>query len=134
LNRKRDTSFGQWYDTPLNDIPEGEAVIKGYFQEDTNMDQLIQEITPRVEQLREFGIDPGIVNYSYAAVDDDDWSTSWKQYFKPIKITDRLTIKPTWEEYTPAGDELIIELDPGMAFGTGTHPTTSLCLKTLEKV
>lgn len=134
LNRKRDTSFGQWYDMPLNDIPEGEAVIKGYFQEDTDMDQLIKEITPRVEQLREFGIDPGIVNYSYAAVDDDDWSTSWKQYFKPIKITDRLTIKPTWEEYTPAEDELIIELDPGMAFGTGTHPTTSLCLKTLERV
>ena len=59
---------------------------------------------------------------------------AWKQYFKPIRVSDRLTIKPTWEPYTASPDELILELDPGMAFGTGTHATTSLCLKTLEKV
>jgi len=134
LERQRDTTFGLLYDTPLNDIPEGDAIIKGYFSTDIDMDVVIQEITPRVEQLREFGIDPGLVHYSYKAVDDEDWATSWKQYFKPIKITDKLTIKPTWEEYVPSENELIIELDPGMAFGTGTHPTTSLCLKTLESV
>ncbi|MCM3633252.1 50S ribosomal protein L11 methyltransferase [Paenibacillus camelliae] len=134
LNKPRDTSFGQWYDTPLNDIPEGQAIIKGYFSEETDMEQLIHNIKPRVEGLHEFGIDPGKVEYSYIEVDDEDWATAWKDYFHPIRITDRITIKPTWENYEPEDGELIIELDPGMAFGTGTHPTTSLCLKTLENV
>src|SRR5690606_25012895 len=134
LNKPRDTSFGQWYDTPLNDIPEGQAIIKGYFSEETDMEQLIHNIKPRVEGLHEFGIDPGNVEYSYIEVDDEDWATAWKDYFHPIRITDRITIKPTWENYEPEDGELIIELDPGMAFGTGTHPTTSLCLKTLENV
>jgi ribosomal protein L11 methyltransferase len=134
LSKQRDTSFGQWYETPLNDIPEGQAIIKGYFGEDTDTDALVAAIRPRVEELREFDIDPGTVEYIVATVDDEDWATAWKQYFKPIRISDSLTIKPTWEEYEAGPDEHIIELDPGMAFGTGTHPTTSLCLQTLESV
>ncbi|HIW32523.1 MAG TPA: 50S ribosomal protein L11 methyltransferase [Candidatus Paenibacillus intestinavium] len=134
MNKPRDTKYGEWYDRALNDIPEGVAIIKGYFTEEIDMDQLIADITPRVEELREFGIDPGNVEYSYVEVDDEDWANAWKEYFHPIKITDRITIKPTWEQYEASEDELIIELDPGMAFGTGTHPTTSLCLKTLEAV
>lgn len=134
LNKPRDTSLGQWYELPLNDIPEGLAVIKGYFVEGTEVDELIEAIKPRVEQLREFDIDPGQVEYSTTEVDDADWATAWKQYFKPLRISDKLTIKPTWEEYEAGPDERIIELDPGMAFGTGTHPTTALCLQTLESV
>ncbi len=64
--------------------------------------------------------------------DDSLWKDKWKEYFKPARITDRLTVKPTWEEYHPQEDELVIEIDPGMAFGTGTHETTSLCLKLME--
>ena len=68
-------------------------------------------------------------------VDEEDWSTAWKQYYHPVKISERFTIVPTWEDYKPvSSDELIIELDPGMAFGTGTHPTTVMCLQALEKV
>ncbi|HML36715.1 MAG TPA: 50S ribosomal protein L11 methyltransferase [Bacillota bacterium] len=69
----------------------------------------------------------------WKAVDDSDWKDNWKEYFKPAKITGRIVVKPTWEEYEPQEDELVIEIDPGMAFGTGTHPTTSLCVKLLEK-
>jgi len=134
LNKPRDTSLGQWYDHPLNDIPEGEAIIKGYFSETIDPQYVINNIQPRIEQLREFDIDPGDYKISHIIVDDEDWANAWKQYFKPIKVSDKLTIKPTWEDYTPAPEELIIELDPGMAFGTGTHPTTSLCLRTLESV
>jgi ribosomal protein L11 methyltransferase len=134
LNKPRDTSLGQWYELPLNDIPEGQAVIKGYFSEGTDMSALLEELKPRVEELRSFDIDPGTVGYSTQEVDDDDWATAWKQYFKPIRVSDTLTIKPTWEEYVPGDGERIIELDPGMAFGTGTHPTTALCLQTLESV
>lgn len=134
LNKPRDTSLGQWYEFPLNDIPEGQAVIKGYFYEDADVEALLRELRPRVEQLKEFDIDTGDVEYAAALVDDEDWANAWKQYFKPIRVTETLTIKPTWEAYEPAEGERIIELDPGMAFGTGTHPTTSLCLQTLESV
>ncbi|WJM06767.1 50S ribosomal protein L11 methyltransferase [Paenibacillus sp. PK1-4R] len=135
LNKKRDTTYGELYDVPLNDIPEGFAVIKGYFSEGTDMDALQSEVNPRIEELSEFGIDTGEVRYEKRTVDENDWATAWKQYFKPVRVSERLTIKPTWEEYTPESpDEKIIELDPGMAFGTGTHPTTSLCLRTLETV
>ena len=64
---------------------------------------------------------------------DDDWKDNWKEYFKPAKVTERLVVKPTWEEYEAKEGELVIEIDPGMAFGTGTHETTSLCLALMEK-
>lgn len=136
-NKKRDTSLGQWFDeiVPFNDIPEGQAVIKGYFDETVTLEAIRDEITPRVNELKEFGIETGEVRYEMKTVDENDWATAWKQYFKPIRVSDRLIIKPTWEDYTPESEhESIIELDPGMAFGTGTHPTTSLCLRTLEMV
>ncbi|MBR6709009.1 MAG: 50S ribosomal protein L11 methyltransferase, partial [Clostridia bacterium] len=63
----------------------------------------------------------------------EDWAESWKQYYKPIKIGDRLVIVPIWEKYEPAEDELIVFMDPGMAFGTGTHETTRLVIRLLEK-
>ncbi|WP_308638835.1 50S ribosomal protein L11 methyltransferase [Paenibacillus silvisoli] len=135
LNKERDTSLGQWYEHPLNDIPEGQAVIKGYFSElDTDVDALMAQLPERIDQLREFDIDPGDYKITRALVDEEDWANAWKQYFKPIRVSERLTIKPTWEEYSPSPEERIIELDPGMAFGTGTHPTTALCLRTLETV
>ncbi|MCR8645699.1 50S ribosomal protein L11 methyltransferase [Paenibacillus sp. N1-5-1-14] len=134
LNKERDTSYGQLYDKPFNDIPEGRAVIKGYFATDFKMDEILGTLTERVDELADFDIDTGAPTYEVREVDDEDWADSWKQYFKPIKITDRMTIKPTWEQYEASPGEIILELDPGMAFGTGTHATTSLCLKALEQV
>lgn len=69
----------------------------------------------------------------FRRADDGEWKDNWKEYFKPAKITERIVVKPTWEAYEKAEDELVIEIDPGMAFGTGTHPTTSLCIRLLEK-
>lgn len=67
-------------------------------------------------------------------VNENDWKDVWKEFFKPAQITDKITIKPSWEHYEKkADDEIIIEIDPGMAFGTGTHETTTLCIKLLEK-
>lgn len=134
LNKERDTSLGQWYEKPLNDIPEGRAVIQGYFPEGTEMESIVEQLKVRVDELKEYDIDTGNPAYSMREVDDEDWANAWKQYFKPLRISDRLTIKPTWEEYEASPGEIILELDPGMAFGTGTHATTALCLRTLEKV
>ena len=58
---------------------------------------------------------------------------SWKAFFWPEHITDRVVVKPTWREYTPGPDEIVLEIDPGMAFGTGTHPTTAMCVQQIEK-
>ena len=69
----------------------------------------------------------------YREVDEEDWAESWKAYFWPEKITDILVVKPTWREYSPADGEIIIEIDPGMAFGTGTHPTTALCIGMIQR-
>ncbi len=68
----------------------------------------------------------------YRAVDEEDWAESWKAFFWPEKVSDRIVVKPTWRDYHPTGDELVLEIDPGMAFGTGAHPTTAQCLQLLE--
>jgi len=69
----------------------------------------------------------------YDEIDEEDWAESWKAFFWPEKISDRIVVKPTWREYKPSLGEIIVEIDPGMAFGTGTHPTTTLCIRMLEK-
>ena len=66
-------------------------------------------------------------------VNEEDWANSWKAYYKPIKIGERLVIVPAWEKYQPAEGELVVRMDPGMAFGTGTHETTRLVIRMLEK-
>lgn len=68
-----------------------------------------------------------------AVADDQDWLYKWQEYFKPTRVAERIVVKPTWEKYDAAENDLVIEIDPGMAFGTGTHETTSMCLKALEK-
>lgn len=134
LNKPRDTSLGQWYEMPLNNIPEGRAEIKGYFAEGSDVDGIFASVKASVNGLKEFDIDTGNPTFEIKLVDEEDWANAWKQYFKPLRISERLTIKPTWEDYTPSPEEIILELDPGMAFGTGTHATTALCLRTIEKV
>ncbi|WP_372637429.1 50S ribosomal protein L11 methyltransferase [Cohnella sp.] len=131
-DKPRDTKYGEVYDTPLNDIRPGYALYKAYFSEDCEIEPIAAELKTLLEELPEYGYDAGEFTVHVGSVHEDDWANAWKQFFKPVAVTERLVIKPTWEEYEPKEGELIIELDPGMAFGTGTHPTTSLCLKALE--
>jgi ribosomal protein L11 methyltransferase len=63
---------------------------------------------------------------------DEDWAESWKAFFHPLRVGRRLVIKPTWHDYSPAGDDIVLEIDPGMAFGSGTHATTRMCLELIE--
>jgi ribosomal protein L11 methyltransferase len=69
---------------------------------------------------------------TYQGLDEQDWAESWKAFFYPEPITAHLVVKPTWREYTPESGQQVIEIDPGMAFGTGTHPTTAMCVQLLE--
>lgn len=68
-----------------------------------------------------------------AKCNDTDWQDEWKKYFHTVNITDNIVIKPSWDKYEPSNNEIVIEIDPGLAFGTGTHETTSLCVEFLEK-
>ncbi len=79
------------------------------------------------------GVSLGRLYVEDRIVCDDDWLDTWKEYFRPAKVTEKIVIKPTWEEYEAKEGELVLELDPGRAFGTGTHETTSGCLTLMEK-
>lgn len=134
LDRKRDTSLGQWYEKPLNDIPEGDAFMQAYFPEETDMAAIRAGLEDLLQRLPGYGLDPGKGEIRLASIQEEAWADAWKQYFKPTHVSERLVIKPTWETYEAKPHETIIELDPGMAFGTGTHATTALCMRTLEGV
>ncbi len=109
------------------------AVVKGYFHENEDIDKIKCIINSKLNELRDFAIDVGEGRIVTSSVNEEDWSTSWKKYYKPLKLGEKIVIKPTWEAYKVNEGEIIIELDPGMAFGTGTHETTSMCIEFLEK-
>jgi ribosomal protein L11 methyltransferase len=72
-------------------------------------------------------------NVRTEAIPDEDWNKKWKSFFEPVKVSPRIVIKPSWRTYRPRPGEIVIELDPGMAFGTGTHPSTSMCLRAIDE-
>ena len=75
-------------------------------------------------------------NLSYSVTetaDDSEWLYRWQEYFRPVRLGERIVVKPGWENYDPADGDLVIEMDPGMAFGSGLHETTSMCVRALEK-
>ena len=133
--KPREDQFGEIYALSEADFPESGVIIKAYLSESSFLIETVEEIKAAITNLTNYNIDIGENTVSIVEVNEEDWATAWKQYYHPVKISERFTIVPTWEEYTPVStDELIIELDPGMAFGTGTHPTTVMCLQALEKV
>lgn len=108
-----------------------DVIIKAYFPGTMSLKDLEQLIREKITFISNF-LETGVGYTGYTEVDDEDWSTAWKKYYKPVKISDRIVIKPSWEEYMKNDDEIVIELDPGMAFGTGTHETTMMCAQLLE--
>jgi ribosomal protein L11 methyltransferase len=120
---------------------ESNGIVKGYKPFIENMPvnpKLIQDILLQErEKLISSGIEEqnlGEWTLSLAEISDDEWAHSWKKYWHPQKISEKVVICPSWEEYKTVDEEIIINLDPGSAFGTGTHPTTRLCVQALEKV
>lgn len=116
-------------DDDLNDVR-----IITYFPANVNVAEKVPELEMQIKGLSQFGIDPGKAAVKLSDVNDDSWRDVWKKYYHPVRITRYLTIVPSWEDYQPENaDEKVIRLDPGRAFGTGTHPTTRLALLALEK-
>ncbi|MHC0035859.1 50S ribosomal protein L11 methyltransferase [Pseudoneobacillus sp. C159] len=135
LTKERKDQFGEIYQLDPQDYPDEGVIIKAYISINSFLAETVEGIKEAINGLTLHNIDIGINKVSIAEVNDEDWATAWKQYYHPVKISERFTIVPTWETYEKVhSDELIIELDPGMAFGTGTHPTTVLCIQALERM
>ena len=126
---------GTW---ELCDIPEQEnteiVTVSGYYADDDKLQErlalietTLQEVETRIGKYR-FG------NTRFRRVSEQDWANEWKQYFHVTHVGKSLVIKPSWEKYAPQAGERVIEIDPGMAFGTGTHHTTNMMMERLEKV
>ena len=119
-----DEGFG----TQTLDPPEQNAII-GYLPAMDSSELALEKITQKLAGLESAGVQ---VRVSREIVDEKDWADAWKDYFNVTRITDRIVVKPEWKAHDPAPDELVIHIDPGMAFGTGTHPTTAMCLELIE--
>lgn len=125
----------EWLKVQQKDLYETDTVIvKGYFQPSQwskDSDVLLHE---KLEEIKVYGLQTGPLSVQVKEVGEEDWANAWKQYYFPVRVTRFLTVVPSWVNYEKEqDDELLIELDPGLAFGTGTHPTTQLSLTALEQ-
>lgn len=126
---------GLWDYTDLKESEETEVVrVKAYWALDEELEGKLQRLAARLDGMTAHGIDTGAGAVSWKAVADEDWAETWKEFFHTEKIGARTVIKPTWEEYEAGAGEIVAELDPGAAFGTGQHATTALCIRALEEL
>lgn len=120
------------------DIPEQKdtstITVKAYFAADDMLDEKLAALRTGLDAIAARGVDTRPAEFLTARLQDEDWANSWKKYFHTDKIGKRIVIQPSWEEYEPQADEVVLRLDPGAAFGTGTHPTTAMCLRALERL
>ncbi len=124
---------GLWDYTDLPRAEDTETVtVRAYLPEDERLESSLLTLAERIEGLRRADAPIGAGTVSHLFVADEDWAETWKAYIHTEKIGERIVVRPTWEEYTPSADEIVIELDPGAAFGTGAHATTAMCLRWLE--
>ena len=111
---------------------EGETrTVSSYIPTDERSEQRVRQIEAAISMLPSIGV-VGAGPVVVSQVDEEDWANSWKAYFKPIRIGRRLVVSPPWEEPVLTERDILITIDPGMAFGTGTHGTTQLCMMLIE--
>lgn len=133
LNQLRESATWELCDIPHQENTEV-VTVSAYYPEN-------EELQPRLDKIEEGlkTIESRIGKFRFGPtlfrkISEKDWANTWKQYFHTTKVGKKIVIKPTWETYEPQGEEKVIALDPGMAFGTGTHATTSMCIQRLEEL
>ncbi|MCL5105186.1 MAG: 50S ribosomal protein L11 methyltransferase [Armatimonadetes bacterium] len=105
--------------------------VIGYLPVDDRLEGRLSNIRERIRRLPELGLPLASDEISLKWVSEDEWADAWKTFFKPIRLSN-IVIKPSWEEFEPEEGDVVIDIDPGMAFGTGNHPTTQLCIGALR--
>ena len=125
--------FGTIVELSPTDFPDVGVIVKGYINELNFDDETFTRFKGELEQLGQ-NINIGeFFKIETTTIKDSDWESSWKDYFDILNIGEKFVIVPTWREYENEENKYVINIDPGMAFGTGGHETTSLCIKNLEK-
>ncbi|UOF88915.1 50S ribosomal protein L11 methyltransferase [Fodinisporobacter ferrooxydans] len=127
--------YGELYAMEELDLPAEGVRIKAYIAAGDYHDALATAIAEEIRALQSYGLEPGAATVSVASLDEEDWAHGWKQFYKPVQVSERLLIVPSWEmESISVPEHLeVIQIEPGMAFGTGTHATTVLCMRLLEQ-
>ena len=127
---------GQWDFSGIERAEDTSIVtVKAYLPVDEDLDDKLRTFELRIKDFKSMtddNMEKGPCTISWNTVRDEDWADNWKAYFHPEKVGGMIVIKPTWEDYEASPDDIVIELDPGSAFGTGTHPTTAMCIRELE--
>lgn len=121
-----DTCYGELLDESMVNADRSVGAVSVYVAEERNPAESVAFVKERLDLM---GIE---YDLTLSGMKEEDWANSWKKYYKPIRIAHRLMVVPTWEEYEPQEGDLILKMDPGMAFGTGTHETTRLCATLTE--
>lgn len=140
LNKKNEYDW-DYIDSSVLDLKNQEPKVTVYLEDDEEGHARAEDARQAIDGLKNmaaagvFGanVDFGSLEVEIKTDDDTLWKDKWKEYFKPAKISDTIVVKPTWENYEAKAGEKVLEIDPGMAFGTGTHETTSLCVKLMER-
>ncbi|HML49583.1 MAG TPA: 50S ribosomal protein L11 methyltransferase, partial [Clostridia bacterium] len=135
LDHRGETAQWDIVDADVIEAMPEDVLVHAYFPVDEKTEQRLADACGRMDALlaQDPGYDVGSLRIERKQVDDTDWAEHWKQYYKPFRAGKSLVVKPTWEPYEAAPGDLVIEMDPGMAFGTGTHETTALCMEMLER-
>ena len=123
------------YADPDELTPEREPFVRAYIADVPENAKIIEAVAPAMDELgkMDMGVDLGSLRIEERLVSEEDWANNWKAYYKPLEIGERLVVRPSWEAIGNT-DRVVLSLDPGMAFGTGTHQTTRLCLEFLERL
>lgn len=115
----------------IDAMPE-DVQVKAWFDEDS-LARILPSLREQLALLKERGAGLGALSLSLQGVKEENWAENWKQYYKPFRLGAHMVVKPTWEPWDAQPGDLILEIDPGMAFGTGTHETTAMCVNLIEK-
>lgn len=122
------------WDLFTGDLAPAEAHrVIAYWPAGPETDARLADLRRFLDDLPSFGLDPGAGAVSVRQRDEAEWAEAWKRFYHTQRVG-RVIIRPSWEEYRPAPGEILLDLDPGMAFGTGTHPSTALCLELLQEL
>ena len=123
--------FGELYP----EVEQSDMIaITAYYPDTVDIEEVKADLATHLADLTGFGLEIGQVSLESQELAEEDWADNWKKYYEPARITHDLTIVPSWTDYEATAGEKIIRLDPGMAFGTGTHPTTKMSLFALSQV
>lgn len=129
---------GKWdyIDDDLMNLSNCETSVTVYIPDDAQGAEMVASLKTMLNTLKQSDTDGtfGRLEMEFSNIKEDDWANNWKQYFKPLKVGNKLLVKPSWEEYDNVDDRIILEIDPASSFGTGQHNTTKLCLEFLEDV